>query len=456
MNKNVFREYDIRGIVNSDFKKDFVIKLGKSFGTYLKRHQHNKVSISGDIRLTTDKLKNNFINGLLDVGIDVYDIGILPTPVNYFSLFNTDIVNSVQITGSHNPSEYNGFKLSFNKKPFFGKQIQELKEYIIENNFFNSNKKGSLYDLNVVDDYVDFITNDISLGNKKIKCIMDCGNATGGIIAPQLFNKLNIEIDELFCNIDSNFPNHHPDPTVDSNLSDIINIMKDNKTYDLGIAYDGDADRFVAIDEKGEIVRSDILMGVFVEDIISKDDVVVFDVKCSRALDYMIRKQMATPLMWKTGHSLIKNKMIEMKSKFGGEMSGHLFFSDRYFGYDDGIYTSLRLVELLSKSKLSLSELVSRIPKYYSTPEIRIDCKNDDEKFLIVNEIKNYFMSKYNYNDIDGLRIEFDFGWGLIRASNTQPVIVCRFEANSNKKLDEIKNIIFDKISDYGDFKFEF
>ena len=285
---------------------------------------------------------------------------------------------------------------------------------------------------------------------------MDCGNATGGIIAPQLFNKLNIEIDELFCDIDSNFPNHHPDPTVDSNLSDIVSIMKDNKTYDLGIAYDGDADRFVAIDEKGEIVRSDILMGVFVEDIISKDDVVVFDVKCSRALDYIIRKQMATPLMWKTGHSLIKNKMIETESKFGGEMSGHLFFSDRYFGYDDGIYTSLRLVELLSKSKLSFSELVSRIPKYYSTPEIRIDCKDDDEKFLIVNEIKNHFMSKYNYNDIDGLRIEFDFGWGLIRASNTQPVIVCRFEADSNKKLDEIKNIIFDKISDYGDFKFEF
>jgi len=456
MNKNVFREYDIRGIVNSDFKKDFVIKLGKSFGTYLKNHKHNQVSISGDIRITSKELKNNFINGLLDTGIDVYDIGILPTPINYFSLFNTNIVNAVQITGSHNPSEYNGFKLSYNKKPFFGKQIQNLKEIIINDDFFIADKKGKLNYLNVIDDYVNFIINNINLGQKKIKCIMDCGNATAGVVAPELFNKLNIEVKELFCDINPQFPNHHPDPTVDSNLNDIVNIMKNDKIYDLGIAYDGDADRFVAIDETGNIVRSDILMGIFVSEIISKDDVVVFDVKCSRSLNLVIQKYGAKPLMWKTGHSLIKNKMLETNSKFGGEMSGHLFFADKYFGYDDGIYTSIRLIELLSKSKFKLSELVSEIPKYHSTPEIRIECDNDDEKFLIVDEIKNYFMSKYDYNDIDGIRIEFDFGWGLIRASNTQPVIVCRFEADSQKNLDKIKNIIFNKIYDYGDFKIEF
>ena len=455
MSNHVFREYDIRGVVENDFHQDFVEKLGKSFGTFLKSNNQNKVSVSGDVRESTILLKKYFIDGILSCGLDVYDLGILPTPVNYFSLFNTDIVNSVQITGSHNPPEFNGFKLSFNKKPFFGKSILKLQDIINNDLFSSSLVKGKLFKLDILEDYIKFIKSNIKIEND-IKSIIDCGNATAGIVAPLLFDELNLKVKKLYCDIDSNFPNHHPDPTEDKNLEDVVSILENSNDYDVGFGFDGDADRVVAVDENGSIVRSDILMAVFIKDIMNSNDSIIYDVKCSRALEYMIKKYNGNPIMWKTGHSLIKNKMIETSSRFGGEMSGHLFFADKFFGFDDGIYASLRLIELLSKSKESLSEMVDEIPKYFSTPEIRIDCENDFQKFEITKKATSFFINNYNCNTIDGVRIEFDYGWGLIRSSNTQPVIVCRFEAQTKEKLDFIKNLVFSKIKEFGDIKIEF
>ena len=448
MNEYIFREYDIRGVVKDDFSTDLVVNLGKAFGTYLYNNNQNKLSISGDVRHTTEKLKNDFIKGVLSVGIDVYDMGILPTPINYFSLFNTGILNSVQVTGSHNPSEYNGFKLSYNKLPFYGDSIQYLKEIILNKAYVKSNKLGFLKNINVIDDYSQYIKKDITI-NRSIKVAMDCGNAVGGIIAPQLFDDLNIDVQKIYCDVNPDFPNHHPDPTVDDNLVDLINCVVENDC-DLGIAYDGDADRVIAIDELGNIVRSDILISLFVNDIINKDDSVVYDVKCSRSLEDTIKKVEGIPILCKTGHSHIKNKMYETNSKVGGEMSGHIFFSHRYFGFDDGIYVSLRLVELIVDSNKKLSELVSFIPKYQSTPEIRIECENDLTKDSITKKAIDYFKNKYICDETDGVKIMFENGWGLVRASNTQPVIVCRFEADNENNLEIIQKEILNKLRDFG------
>ena len=453
MNNSIFREYDIRGIVDTDFADDVIIDLGRAYGSFLRNNNQNNISVSGDIRYSTNNLKKNLVEGLLSTGINVYDMGVLPTPVNYFSLFHTDIPNSVQITGSHNPKEYNGFKLSFNKKPFFGKDILLLKETMINKLFFKSLEKGKYKKIDILEDYTKMIKNNITI-NKEINCVIDCGNSVGGLVVPNLYKELGINVKELYCDINPDFPNHHPDPTVDSNLDKIRTEI--NGKYDLGLAFDGDVDRVVAIDDNSNIIRPDILMGIFVKNLIKKNDTVVYDVKCSRSLEEVIKQQLAKPVMYKTGHSLIKNKMIETKSIFGGEMSGHIFFADKYYGYDDGIYVGLRLIELLADSSRKLSEYLEDMTIYPSTPEIRIDCKDDQHKFEIVKELISYFSNKYECNLIDGVRIEFDYGWGLIRASNTQPVIVCRFEANTEEKLFEIKSLIFNQINAIGGFSIEF
>ena len=448
MNNNIFREYDIRGIADADLDNDTVYLIGKAFGKYLIVNKYNTLSISGDVRKTTDRIKRSFIKGALSQGIDVCDLGILPTPINYFSLYNTNIPNSVQITGSHNPSEYNGLKISFNRKPFYGQDIKALQRIIEKNEFISNPCLGKLFQNDILDDYKQYMYKNIKI-DKKLKVVMDCGNAVGGIIAPEIYKNLNIELEELYCDVNPDFPNHHPDPTVDSNLKDMIDIVKSG-SYDVGIAFDGDADRIVAVSDKGEIIRADILLAFFLEFIVKKGDSVVYDVKCSKSLEDIIEKLEANPIMWKTGHSLIKNKMIDSKSKIGGEMSGHIFFSDRYFGFDDGIYVGLRLLEILSTSNFSLSEMISLIPKYFSTPEIRIDCKDDDEKNAISLDLIDYFKNKYDCCEIDGVRINYPYGWALIRSSNTQPVIVFRFEADSQNNLEKIKNEVLNKAKEYN------
>ena len=449
INPYIFREYDIRGNVAEDFPEHVVIKLGKAFGTFVKRAGGGEVAISGDIRLTTPTLIEQFKTGILSTGVDVINIGILPTPVNYFSMFQLGVFSAVQITGSHNPPEFNGFKLSMNKKPVYGKDIQALHHLIDKMDFEKGNGTEARYKL--LDVYNEMIRKKITL-QRSLKVVMDCGNAAGAINGPRLIESLGVELTELYCEPDGTFPNHHPDPTVKDNLIDLISLMKTGE-YDVGIAFDGDADRIGVVDDKGEILWADELMSIFLPDMIKEGEDILFDVKCSQALEEMIRRLGGNPIMWKTGHSLIKQKMSELDCKFGGEMSGHIFFADDYFGYDDALYVAARLLELLSKTDKKLSELRSVIPVYYSTPEMRMEAKNDEDKFIITKKAVEYFTSNFECITVDGVRIKFDDGWGLVRSSNTQPVIVCRFEANSIERRDEIMEIVLKKLREFGDLR---
>ena len=289
---------------------------------------------------------------------------------------------------------------------------------------------------------------------KPLKVALDCGNAAGAICAPEILKNMNIDLTELFCDVDGTFPNHHPDPTVKSNLTDLIAKMKTGQ-FDAGIAFDGDADRIGVVDEKGEVIWADQLMAFFLPEIIEEGDEILFDVKCSKSLEEMIIKYGGRPVMWKTGHSLIKQKMIELECKFGGEMSGHIFFADDYYGYDDAIYVAARLLQTLSRSTKTLSQLKDELPKYYSTPEMRLEAKSDEEKFEISRKAVKYFTDNYDCSTVDGVRINFDDGWGLVRASNTQPVIVCRFEASSIERMTEIKDLVISKLKEIGELKFD-
>ena len=452
MNPYIFRKYDIRGVVETDFTPDVVTDLGRAFGTYVNREGGNRVSISGDIRLTTPRLIENFSQGLLETGITVLDMGIVPTPANYFSMFHIDVNGAVQITGSHNPPEFNGFKISYKQGAFYGDQIQELQE-LIENSDFESGN-GSIEKVDIMTPYQMMMRKKIKI-DKPLKIVIDCGNATACLTAPRIFKEMGIETTELYCNVDGTFPNHHPDPTEDHNLVDLVKEIKSGE-YDFGVAYDGDADRVVVVDENGGIIRSDILMVLFLPEVIQNTgDAIVFDVKCSQALEDMIIHYGGKPVMWKTGHSLIKDKMKELNVSFAGEMSGHIFFADDFFGFDDAIYVSLRLAQLLSRTKQTLSELTAEIPVYYSTPEMRLECSDDEEKFKISRKADEYFTANYDCSTVDGVRIKFDDGWGLVRASNTQPVIVCRFEAKTMERMKEIQNEILDKLSEFGEISLE-
>ena len=451
INPYIFREYDVRGNVEEDFPEHVVKKLGQAFGTYVKRDGGKEIAISGDIRLSTPELINCFKKGVLETGVDIINLGILPTPVNYFSMFHLDLAASVQVTGSHNPPEFNGFKMSLNKQPFYGKDIQNLYHMMKHMDFEKGEGTEARY--NILSEYNQMIEQKIKI-EKPMKVIMDCGNAAGCINAPSVFNGLGIETKELFCDPDGTFPNHHPDPTVVENLSTLISEMQTGK-YDVGLAFDGDADRVGVVDDKGEIIWADQLMAIFLPEIIKDNEEILFDVKCSQSLIDMIKHYGGKPIMYKTGHSVIKNKMKELDCKFGGEMSGHIFFADDYYGYDDALYVAARLVQLLSRTNKKLSQLKSIIPTYYSTPELRLEAENDQKKFEVTEKAVEYFTKNYDCITIDGVRIQFEDGWGLVRSSNTQPVIVCRFEAKTPERRDEIKKIIIDKINEFGELKLD-
>ena len=451
VNKYIFREYDIRGKVKDDFPPEVVLNLGKAFGTFIKRSGGQEIALSGDVRLSTPSLIEQFKAGVLSTGVDVINIGIMPTPVNYYSMFKLDVAGAVQITGSHNPPEFNGFKMSRNKKSVFGESIQDLRAIIEKEDFENGEGDEAPY--NILRDYKKMISSKIEL-DKRLNVVLDCGNAAGAVCAPEIFRNFNIELEELFCNVDGTFPNHHPDPTVEENLQDLIKKMKTGK-FDVGIAFDGDADRIGVVDEKGGVIWADQLMALFLPEIIDPGDEILFDVKCSKSLEEMIIKYGGKPVMWKTGHSLVKQKMLDLNCKFGGEMSGHIFFADDYFGFDDGIYVAARLLQTLSRSSKTLSELKDELPKYFSTPEMRLEAKSDEDKFRISEIAVKYFTDNYNCSTVDGVRINFDEGWGLVRASNTQPVIVCRFEATSIEKMDEYKNLVISKLNEFGELRFD-
>ena len=449
LNQYIFREYDIRGKVSDDFPPEVVEALGKGFGTYIKRGGGQEIALSGDIRLTTPDLMEQFKTGVLSTGVDVINIGILPTPANYYSMFSLGVAGAVQITGSHNPPEFNGFKLSRDKKAVFGEAIQEIRVIIEKEDYETGEGSEASYD--ILTKYKRMIASKIDI-KKPMKVVMDCGNAAGAICAPEIFKNLNVDLTELYCDVDGTFPNHHPDPTVKENLVDLISLVKQG-SYDIGLAFDGDADRVGVVDETGDIVWADQLIALFLPEVVEEGDEILYDVKCSQALEEMIVKYGGKPVMWKTGHSLIKQRMSELNCKLGGEMSGHIFFADDYFGYDDAIYVAARIVQTLSRTDQKLSQLKAELPKYYSTPEMRLEAESDEEKFRIAKEAVAYFTENYDCSTVDGVRIKFGDGWGLVRSSNTQPVIVCRFEANTAERMEEIRSIVMNKLQEIGTLK---
>ena len=451
VNKYIFREYDIRGKVVDDFPPHVVTLLGQAFGTFVKRNGFSEIALSGDIRLTTPDLMVQFKKGVLSTGIDVINLGLLPTPTNYYSMFKLGVGGAVQITGSHNPPEFNGFKMSMDRKAVYGDSIQTLRKYIEDNDFEIGTGSEIKHDIRA--DYKAMIIEKINIA-RPMKVVMDCGNAAGSLNAPEIFKDLGIELTELFCEPDGTFPNHHPDPTVEKNLADLIQTIQSGD-YDIGVAFDGDADRVGVVDETGDVVWADQLMALFLPELIADGEEILFDVKCSQALEDMIVKYGGKPVMWKTGHSLIKQKMHELGCKLGGEMSGHIFFADDYFGYDDGIYVAARIVQTLSRGNRKLSELKAELPVYHSTPEMRMACESDEEKFRIAKEAAEYFTANYDCITVDGVRIKFGNGWGLVRSSNTQPVIVCRFEANSQDRMEEIKDLVLTKLQSIGSVEIE-
>lgn len=446
-NPYVFREYDIRGEVAEDFSDEFVQDLGRAFGTFVKRRGGKEIGLGGDIRLTTPDLVENFKTGLLETGIDIINLGIVPTPANYYSMWKLDVAGAVQITGSHNPPEMNGFKMSFKKGAVYGEQIQELRQLMEKRDF--SSGTGAEVSYEILQDYMEMIVDKITL-ERELRVAMDCGNAAACLVAPRLFRDLGVDLTELYCEVDGSFPNHHPDPSVPKNLEDLSRVVQSGN-LDMGIAYDGDADRIGIEDDQGNIVYADRIMCLFLPEIVRPGDEVLFDVKCSLALEEEILRHGGKPVIWKTGHSLIKQKMKELGCRFGGEMSGHLFMADDYFGYDDAIYVSARLAQTLSRQDKAISELVAGLPVYYSTPEMRLDCPSDEEKFFIAEKAATYFKAHYDCIDIDGVRVKFSDGWGLVRASNTQPVIVCRFEAKTPERMEEIKTAVLTKVQEMGE-----
>jgi len=452
LNPFIFREYDIRGVVEKDFPDDVVENLGKAFGTYVQRKGVDKISLGGDVRLTTEQLKKAFTKGVISTGVNVVDIGIVPTPVSYFSIYRLNLKGAVQITGSHNPPEFNGFKMTLSTGAVYGEGIMAIKK-IIETDDFDSGE-GTVEEADITEDYRRDIIEKISL-KKKMKIVTDCGNGAGGLVAPDVLRGIGCEVDELFTEPDGNFPNHHPDPTVEKYITKLIETVK-NGDYDFGVAFDGDMDRIGVVDNKGEIVWSDYLMAIFSEEILSNGTkTIIFDVKCSQALPERIEELGGIPLMYKTGHSLIKEKLRELDESFAGEMSGHIFFGDEHYGYDDALYVTARLARFMSERDESLSELMAKFPKYYSTPEMRLNTKDDKSKFEIVEKAVKYFTKNYECSTVDGVRILFGDSWGLVRASNTQPVIVVRFEAKSQERLEEIKALVIGKLEEFGEIELD-
>jgi phosphomannomutase/phosphoglucomutase len=451
MNPYIFREYDIRGVINKDFTDPVLSRLGKGFGTYFKRAGVQSISIGGDIRLSTPHIRDILIEEITKCGIHVFDIGPVPTPVQYFSMFTLPVEGGIMITGSHNPPDYNGFKLTLRKAPIFGKDIQKIKTIITSEKF--SRGHGSTEKVNLIDEYINHIKNNIEI-KRPLNIILDSGNGAAGPVAQPLFKSLGLDVIDLFPEPDGNFPNHHPDPTVPENIQTLISQVKKSKA-DFGVGYDGDGDRIGVVDENGQIIWGDRLLIIYSRDILRTHPgaPIIFEVKCSQALPEMIEKFGGKPVMWKTGHSLLKKRMKEINAPLAGEMSGHLFFADRYFGYDDAIYASARLAELLSKTDGKLSELLSDVPTYFNTPEIRAETTSDPIKFEIARKAADYFSKHYEVISIDGVRILFGDGWGLVRASNTQPVLVLRFEAKTEERLEEIKKLVIDKLKEFGEIK---
>jgi len=445
INPQIYREYDIRGVVDKDLTPEIVRRLGQGFGTHMAQLGRKNLVVGRDGRLSSPVFGEALIEGLISAGCNIVDIGVCPTPVYYFSVFHLNKDGGMMVTGSHNPPEFNGFKVSVGKSTIFGEEIQKLGRLIEKGEFVNG--KGNLSKFEVIKPYLDYIKKNIYI-EKKMRVVIDAGNGTAGVVAGPLLRDLGCEVEELYCEIDGRFPNHFPDPTIPGNLKDLMDRVKKSHA-EVGIGYDGDGDRIGVVDDQGNIIWGDQLMILFAREILKhqKGATFVAEVKCSQNLFTDIEKHGGKAIMWRTGHSLIKEKMKEEKAVLGGEMSGHIFFADRYFGYDDAIYASCRLIELLSKTDRKLSQLLEDVPKTSITPEIRVDCP-DEIKFKVVEKVRDELRKTYSIVDVDGVRVQFGDGWGLVRASNTQPALVLRFEALNEKRLQEIKKLVEEKVQE--------
>ena len=440
MNENIFREYDIRGIVGEQLTNDTVGLLGRAIGTFFARSGARRIAVGYDARESSPGFFELLSNGFNSCGIDAVLIGMVPTPVLYHTVFTKPVDGGVMITGSHNPPDHNGFKICLGKQTLFGSQIQEIKQIALSAEF--SSGQGKIETISVLDDYIADITSRIQIGPRKLKAVVDAGNGMGGVTAVPVFEKLGIDLTKLYTEPDSTFPNHHPDPTVTENLLDTIEAVTAFEA-DIGIAFDGDADRIGVVDETGRIIWGDELMVLFSRSILSErpGSTIIAEVKCSQRLFDDIESHGGNAVMWKAGHSLIKSKMKETGAVLAGEMSGHMFFADRFYGFDDATYAGARILEILSNTDKKLSELLADLPPTFSTPELRVPCA-DETKFDVVQKIADEFSNTNKVITIDGARIIFDHGWGLVRASNTQAILVLRFEADSQEHLDQIRGIV--------------
>ncbi len=438
LKSTIFREYDIRGIADEELLDPGIYQLGQALGTFIQRTSGAKnINLARDCRLSSTRLRNALIGGLKASGCDVTDIGVVPTPLLYYSVYHLKAVGGVMITGSHNPAEYNGFKVMCGQSTIHGEDIQTVKELIEKQDFLTGEGTETTFD--IVTPYVDEITSHFHF-QRKLKVVVDAGNGVGGPVFHRMLEKLNVEAEELFMDMDGSFPNHHPDPTQPENLRHLIAAVQ-KQPVDLGLAFDGDADRVGAVDEAGNIVYGDMLLFIYGRDILTRKPgaTIIGEVKCSQFMYDELRHLGGNAIMWKTGHSLIKAKMKETHAELAGEMSGHMFFADGYYGFDDALYAACRLMEIVATSGQPLSAQLSTVPKTVSTPELRNDCP-DETKFAVVQKVLAHFRDKYEVLDVDGARINFANGWGLVRASNTQPVLVMRFEATTPELLAQYRS----------------
>jgi phosphomannomutase/phosphoglucomutase len=447
MDPNIFREYDIRGIVGPQLTTGTVATLGKAIGTFFSRNGARRIAIGYDARVSSPLFCELLKQGFNETGCDVVLIGMVPTPVLYHTVFTRDVDGGVMITGSHNPPDHNGFKICLGKATLFGSQIQEIKQIALAGDFASG--VGSVEHLDVLGEYCRDIVSRIELGPRPIKAVVDAGNGMGGVTGVPVYKELGVELVELFTEPDSSFPNHHPDPTVTENLKDTIDAVRATGA-DIGIAFDGDGDRIGIVDENGRIIWGDELMVLLSRSILAARPgaTIIAEVKCSQTLYDDIAKHGGNGIMWKAGHSLIKAKMKETDAALAGEMSGHIFFADRFYGFDDATFAGARVIEILSKADKPLSALLADLPPTFSTPELRVDC-SDDTKFDVVARVAEYFARDHEVITIDGARIIFEHGWGLVRASNTQAILVLRFEAQSDEHLAKIRSIVETKVDQF-------
>jgi len=440
VNPLIFREYDIRGRVGEDLTPETVVSIGKGFGTYAAREGGKSLMVGRDCRLSSLSFRDALVEGLLSAGMDVVDVGICPTPLLYFSILRFGADGGVMVTGSHNPPEFNGFKLCVGPATLYGDKIREIRRIIERGDFVSGKGKESRRD--VVPDYREYVASNISIP-RRLKVVVDAGNGTAGPVAPPLFRDLGMDVVELFCEMDGRFPNHFPDPTVPENLASLIRVVRETRA-DVGVAYDGDADRIGAVNDRGEVLFGDSLLILFAREILRRKPgaTILSEVKASQNLYDDIVRHGGRPVMWKAGHSLIKKKMREESAEVAGEMSGHIFFADRYLGFDDAIYASARLFEIIAGSDRPLSEMLSDLPPVVATPEIRIEC-SDERKFRVAGKVAEVVRAKaLDVIDVDGVRARFDGGWGLVRASNTQPVLVLRFEGKDRETVERIRAVM--------------